>query len=42
MKKQIKHMYKHKYLPFSWGKPRYSAMSGGGGGGGGAPMKNNK
>jgi hypothetical protein len=49
MKQQIKHMIKHKYLPWSWGKKQYGKGKGGGGGGGGggtadaasAPMKNN-
>ena len=34
MRKQIAHMIKHRYIPFSFGKKRYGG--GGGGGGGGA------
>jgi hypothetical protein len=35
MKRQIKHMLKHKYLPFSFGKKKYNAAAAGGGGGAG-------
>ena len=39
LRKQIAHMVKHRYLPFSFGKPSYArgkgAAGGGGGGGGG-------
>jgi len=31
MKKQIEHMMKHKYVPFSWGKPKPAAGGGKGG-----------
>jgi len=27
MKKQIRHMIKYKYVPFSWGKPKFSNKS---------------
>jgi sterol desaturase/sphingolipid hydroxylase (fatty acid hydroxylase superfamily) len=30
MRKQIQHMIKHKYLPFSLGKPKFASASGGG------------
>jgi hypothetical protein len=36
MKRQIKHMIKHKYIPFSFGKPAY------GGGGGSGPAAGGK
>ena len=43
MKRQIKHMIKHKYVPFSIGKKRYAAASSGlGDGGPRLPKKNSK
>lgn len=45
MKRQVKHMIKHRYVPWNWGKTKYAnGGSGGGegGGGGGKPFKNNK
>lgn len=27
MKRQIKHMIKYKYLPFSWGKAKYQGKA---------------
>jgi hypothetical protein len=30
MRKQIQHMIKHKYIPFSFGKPKFASASGGG------------
>jgi len=30
MKQQLRHMIKHKYVPFSWGKQTYGKGSGGG------------
>jgi len=38
MKRQIKHMIKHKYVPWSMGKKAYGADIGGGGG---APRRKN-
>ena len=35
MKRQIKHMIKYKYVPFSFGKTKYKGREGGEGGGGG-------
>ena len=34
MKRQIKHMIKYRYVPFSFGKTRYKGKEEGGGGGG--------
>lgn len=43
MKRQVKHMIKHRYVPWKWGKAKYAnGGSGGGGGGGGKPFKNSK
>jgi hypothetical protein len=39
MKRQIKHMIKYKYLPFSFGKTTYPGYAGGGGK---PPAKNSK
>jgi hypothetical protein len=39
MKRQIKHMIKHRYLPFTRGKQKYTK---GGKGSGGAPAKDAK
>jgi hypothetical protein len=36
MRNQISHMFKHRYVPLSWGKATYG---GGGGGGGGKDKK---
>ncbi|CAN0456422.1 unnamed protein product, partial [Laminaria digitata] len=41
MKRQIKHMIKHKYVPWNWGKTKYSG-SNGGGRAGAKLAKNNK
>ena len=30
MKQQLRHMIKHKYVPFSWGKQTYGKGGGGG------------
>lgn len=39
MKRQIRHMIKHKYLPFNLGKKRYKSQGGGGALGGGGASK---
>eukprot|EP00904_Undaria_pinnatifida_P011599 jgi/Undpi1/756/HiC_scaffold_10.g04220.m1 len=41
MKRQVKHMIKHKYVPWNWGKTKYMG-SNGGGGAGTKLAKNNK
>ncbi|CAM9450039.1 unnamed protein product [Ectocarpus sp. 8 AP-2014] len=41
MKRQVKHMIKHKYVPWNWGKATYKGGASNGTGGG-KPFKNNK
>ncbi|CAM9776993.1 unnamed protein product, partial [Sphacelaria rigidula] len=40
MKRQVKHMIKHKYVPWNWGKAKYA--NGGGIGGGSKRFKDSK
>lgn len=42
MKRQVKHMIKHKYVPWNWGKAKYKGSGSANGNGGGPPFKNNK
>ncbi|CAN0409336.1 unnamed protein product [Scytosiphon promiscuus] len=42
MKRQIKHMIKHKYVPWNWGKAKYKGSGSTNGAGGGKSYKNSK
>lgn len=42
MKRQIKHMIKHKYVPWNWGKAKYADSNGRSRGVMGKPRKDNK